>query len=1153
MAKNRDILSHYLKHYPKLKADFESVHEQYERDFRIVSDDYADEIEKIKEQYRIFEEDHLRQYLDKEIDFQQAREFITGEYQSLFDRLDADVAKHNEQKNAIILQENQAFEQVLNEIEKLRSAAKNQYLELTSDINNRIDHEMKVHHDFINEEDRKFKSIQKNYQEINSEQANRLLWTIEASKNALIDLGAQLKENSFQHAKYMNESVLKVLESLRETKNKLTVLFKSTTDIFSRQKDKIERLNHERQKPHTQLNQTIIRQYVRQIQEVNQKKTSFEQMIRHELKTSLKIIGTRILRYDYEGNRVETEKAILQYEIVKKKAEYLLHRNQAMSDLLISKYQNEIKKIKIDSFRRVEEIKLAYFMPAAFFQNSINLYSNFAFYVNESFDDLDNLLTDLIRFNQKITEVEGDYIRQSAKTVEDYKIKVMVQVNGVTTRLTDLITKIDVLSKDIITLESNNQLEVAEIRKKMESTDIYGDYQKYLVGLDNDEYFACFQHDINMQKIKSEMAYKEELLEIDRQVTNIHLKQQFEVANRKHLTNIAINEKEIHDLAYDKELAYFFARYDHELKNLTLKEKSERAKLNFRMVRHNFQFAAKYDELRQLHIKNRQEGSQHVVEYVYNTQKLIDLNDSETDVVLKQMEHDPLDRDYGYYLNSLREKTVELLLEQARVKTANNAQAIEIYHHRFFDAKQRITSVLSEHRDLLKRLLINLDEHFAVIQASSITAYRAYLLRVLRTLDSAKDIAFSTISDLNPDKDLTEARHQFNTNYEQMVIISHETLTSIPKAKNKGKRLRPLLEKFYIESLELFKRLEDLFFLNLDQAELSIIESDVLYIQRVNEATQKTIKVVEDEYDHLIYQAVKMGKKSKKKAAHLTHLTQTLDEQLKAKVRKVNAAYMDTMKSEADKLEYIKRSLIKIVRDNEHAMALQDKAEKAEFVLRRKQIDKQYHDFVKAYQRLKQLNEDAYNQEISYINRLGDAKAKIYQDALLSLDQKVVALPSGSSDLVGRLETEKEALVQKRRVDLLQQYAIIEGNKFTSRPKYLKQIEEVKKRLPDDYLALYQKMQLAQKEFLEQYLETETSFSDDFRNFLLSQQNYRKIIETDDITQKPFDDYFKLQTELLNMTTEAYQTTIEKSDMTKAKIKETEAKSKERQERIING
>ncbi len=1153
MAKNRDILSYYLKHFHRLQSDYDSVRKNRERDFQIAVSEYADEIEKIRQQYAALEETKIVEYLKKETDYGLATRFVSDEYDQLFDRLEHDISRHEEEKARLIERENRDFTSVLEEISRMREQAENEFKELTSEIYKRIDHEMKVHHDFIEQEDGKFKSIQKGYQEINSEQANRLLWTIEASKNALIDLGQQLEENSIEHAKYMNESVLKVLEALRETKNRLTHLFKSTTEVFSRQKTKIERLNHERQKPHSDLNETIIRQYVRQIRDVNLKKTSFEQMIRQELKNSLKTIGERILMYDRDNNRIETEKAIMQYEIVKKKADYLLHRNSSLADLLISKYQNEIKKIKIDSFRRVEEIKLAYFMPAAFFQNSINLYSNFAFYVNESFDDLDNLLSDLIKYNQRITEVESNYVRESAKTAEDYKIKVMAQVNSVTQKLTDLITRIDQLSKDIVTLESNNQLEVAELRKKMETTDISGDYQKHLVSLDNDEYFACFQHDINMQKIKSDMAYEEKLFEIERSVTEIHFRQQIQAADKKHLLDISKHEKDIHDIAFDRELAYFFARFEEEKRTIRIRQEIDMLDLHHQMHRKNNLFAQKYEELRKEHLKNRSEGSQQVVEYVYNTQKLIDLNDSETHDMTGNLETSEIDRDYAYYLESMREKTVALLLEQARLKTQPNTQAIKLYHHHFHLLNSEIHSAIINKIDPIKRLLVNLDRDFSIAQAARISAYNAYLHPILETMEFCRDRVLASVTELRPTADLQVLKSRFNTSFEKFVILADDTLKAIKKYEGKGKPLQTILETFYVGLLSIMTSLDIEFKKAIDKTETELILNDVLYIDRVNNATKKTINMVEDEYDHLIYQALRMKRNQGKKKKHLARLTTELDEQLKRKVRNVNAAYMDTMRSEADKLQFIRRSLAKIVLDNDKAIALQDKMENQAFRLRLKHLDKRFNNFLKAYEHLKQMNQDAYNQEVNYLNKLSLAKDKAYADSLVALEKKMQSLPTTKTKLIFELESEKQSLIQKRRVDLLQQYAIIEGNKFTSRPKFLKEIEQVKNRLSDDYLKLYQEMQSAQKDFLDQYLTTESAFTEDFRIFLSNQQNYRKLIETDNITQKPFEDYFQIQTDLLKMTTDAYQTTIEKSDMTKAEIDDTETKSKQKQDRIING
>jgi len=1153
MAKNRDIISYYLKQFPKLKSDHESVQKDLERDLMLVIQDYADEIENIKSNYQVFEDNHLRQYLEKEQDFSNAIEFVDSEYKELFDRLDIDFSGNQDYTNQRIEQENIQFKAVINNINELKKQAHVQFLELTKEINKQIDHEMKVHFDFIDDEDGKFKSVQKNYQEINSEQANRLLWTIEESKNALIDLGKQLQDNSFQHAKYMNESVLNVLESLRETKNKMTVIFKATTDLFSKQKSKIERLNHERQKPHSLLNQTIIRQYVKQIREVNQKKTSFDQMIRRELKKSLDILGKRILDFDEQGNRFETEKAIMQYEIVQKKAEYLLHRNEAMSELLISKYQNEIKKIKIDSFRRVEEIKLAYFMPATFFQNSINLYSNFAFYVNESFDDLDNLLTDLISFNQKISDVESNYIRQSAKTVEDYKIKVMVQVNNVTTKLTDLITKIDILSKNIITLESRNQLEVAEIRKKMESTEINGDYQKYLVQLDNDEYFACYQHDINMQLIKSETQYKDSLLLIDKNVTSLHKQQQIMLADQKHMASVSLSEKTIHDLAYDRELAFFYATYDKDKLAIKFRERLEANKLAYSFARYNYLFAKKYDLLRQEHIKNRQDGSQHVVEYVYNTQKLIDLNELQTKTITEKIGQSETERDYAYYLELMRENMIKSIIHQTDLKTDKNRQAVTLYHHHFYETLTQTSNLFNNHTRIIKRLLVHLDNDFALNQGINVINQNAYTYSVCYLIEQTYSKAIESITDMMPQINVSILRKSRQEDFETYVILAHSTLINLKKSRTKKNKTRIVLENFYIKSLHLFKNVGNQIQRSLHKAELAIIKNDVLFIEKINEQTHKTSRIVNNEFDTLIYRAVRMGKKKDKKVENLAKLKTLTELELKNKVKKVNVAYMDTMKNEADKITFVKKEIVKIIKENENALLMQKQAEKVNFRLERKFLDKKYSDFVKAYQRLKSINEECYLAEINFVESMAVSVSNEVETALLALDKKIVQLPSTGTSLAKQLEADKQVLVEKRRFDLLQQLALIEGSKFTNRPKYLKEIEAVKQRLPEDYLGLYQQMQKAETEFLQQYTATEASFEDDFRQFLQSQQTYRRIIDEDSVTAKPFEKYFDLQKKLLDKTQEAYSTNMEKSGVTKSMIKAEETKSKDRQNRIING
>ncbi|MCK7486082.1 MAG: hypothetical protein MZU97_11425 [Bacillus subtilis] len=109
------------------------------------------------------------------------------------------------------------------------------------------------------------------------------------------------------------------------------------------------------------------------------------------------------------------------------------------------------------------------------------------------------MLSDFIRFNQSLTQTRVQYIQTSAKVFADFKVDLLVTVNAVTAKLSELITDIDRVSTDIISLESKNRLEVADVKKQMENAEITGDYHKYLKGLEFDRFFADYQHDLNIK------------------------------------------------------------------------------------------------------------------------------------------------------------------------------------------------------------------------------------------------------------------------------------------------------------------------------------------------------------------------------------------------------------------------------------------------------------------------------------------------------------------------------------------------------------------------------------------------------------------------------------------------------------------------------
>lgn len=1150
MAKHRDIISYYLNHFPKIRSDFLSARETLERNLDDTRNNHIQEIERIRDNYESFENNHAIEYRQQEDDYLAAVSLINEEYEDIFSKIDSDLSHQRAVFDGRTKAETEQFKSIMASIDNLRQDAYSKYLELTDAINKKIDHEMKVHIDFINQEDAVLANIHKEYQERNAQQANRLLWTIEQSRNALETLAKELHSTSMNEVTFMNESILKIIESLRETGNRITVLFKSTSDLFLKQKDKIENLNLERQKPHSQLNQIIIRQYVKQIRDVNHKRTVFDQMVKTELEKSLLVLGQRIVDYDASNDKLETEKAILQYEIAQEKADYLLHKNQAMSDLLISKYQNEIKKIKIDSFKRVEEIKLAYYMPAAFYQNSVNLYSNFAFYTRESFNELDGLLSSLLEYNNQLADTKNAYISLSTKTVEDYKLKVMVHVNSVTSKLTDLVSKIDELSKKIITLESNNQLEIAEIRKKMESVDITGDYQKYIAGLDNDEYFACYQHDINMQKIRSEHTYQENLLLVEKSANQIHKDKSVLNSSIRHLLALAASEKNIRDLTFDKELALFYAQHALMVSEQATKEKLEKLTLEYYFSKHANLLARGYEHLRKTNDLEMQAGSETVVDYVHKTQKLIDLNESDADMIKRRITVNESEREYAYYLEKSREKIIRQIESLSAQKVQKSEQALVLYKNHFYSTIFAIQRLFDNHLYSLKRSLLRLDRNNANAQAADFTDKNGFLRLVCENIDKAFTLAEASLLQLRPQFNLetvASLRKQYLSRYS---ILSARSLKLLKRTSGKSRKTYAILETFYVESIKLIDGILSSMRKIIDSAEIDITRDDVLFIERNNQQRNKTVRIINREFDRLVYDAVKTGKRKNRQIKTITKRAEVLNNILKDKVKLVNDAYLSQVHASKAKLEFIKRELANMISDNEKALRMQLRTDRKRYESERKIMKKRQSNFLKVYQMFKKHSEYLYQHETDFIEKSTLSKLADYDQALITLDKKVIQLPEDTRALSKQLETEKMALVEKRNHSMHDQLTAIESQKFIARPKFIETIEAIRKRLPSDYLELYRQIQTAENDFLSQFHNTDLVFAKDFKDFLRDQTKYTEVLNND-LPLKPFDSFLKFQEYIYEKTDLVFLETIDKSNQTKKMIADEEQRMKDKEKRII--
>ena len=1113
---------------------------------------YNSEIAKIEENFDVFGLENQKTYERYEADFTRVLEYIDQEYFGLFKALDEDFVAHRQKLESQLAAEDEQYQKIVKAFEDLENDAYSTYQTLCQESEATINKETEIHQRFVDEQTSNFEAIKDKYNFINNNQYDKLLWTMEKSKNALNQLSKQLNEQAFNDTKYMNQTVLNIIEQLRDTKNKITALFKTTTQAFTIKKDRIDELSTIRQIPYSEINQTLIDQYVRQITSVNQKKIAFDKLVNEDYLKSSMIVGKRIIDADSKKNQRLTKKFIMQYGIIKAKSNYLLKRNQQLSDLLISKYQNEIRKIKVDSFKRVEEIKLAYSLPSHFFQNSINLYSNFAFYVSESLDELDNMLSDLLRFNQNITQTFVDYMTSSTKAFEDYKINCQVTVNNITSKMTDLLTNINRFSKDIVSLESKNRLEIADIKKQMENADITGDYQKYLATLNNDRSVTDFQHTVNIKKTQVYADGEASLLVIQREVTERNRQRQIDQAALKHERLINNLEKDIHDLAYDKELAICEARYRRDLALIDQEQKQTlENEAFFRASQQDFLWQTLQKQLAEYE-HNKAVGSDYVVDFVHQTQKIIDVEKSKTLATQAYLLGSKLPYAYAYHLELEREEVKKHLLYRTSQKTEPYEKAIQYFDHLLFVNRKNIIKQIGRYSLYLKHLLANLSDANAPIQAESLSLEHFYRYEVLSVIRNSRETVSSLIS---PEKNadlLTKADKLFDDDFKRVAILTTSAEKKCLMNVKSIKGLRKSLLGYYVEMILLLDAFLEHVYIILDELEECLIKNDVLTVKKYQDEMNRKKLMIDMEYDLAVFHAGKQKTKADKAIIIVNSECKAVENRLAARVYQLNKTYIDGLKEQEKFIDYLDQELSREYKKQVHSKTIDLKQELSTFKKQKQTLDNNQKRYIYAYEVMKKQNYSLVEQANKRAMANLDMQDKQRAEGLITLNQTIETLPKKNDQMVSSLELQKEQFVKSHSMSLTHELAHIEEQKFISRPAFLTKIAEIRDRLPQDYMTLYKQIAIAQTTFVKQYPDAHDLYSMEYNRFLNSQTEYNNILFNDSIILHPFEKYLHVSDRIKIKTDEVFQDTVKKSAARLDEIKKQAIESEENQKRIIN-
>ena len=1119
---------------------------------REIEQNYQAEVQKIEENFGLFALENQKTYQRYEGDFQKVLEVIDQEYAGLFQALDEDFLAHRDQLQAKKNREAEAFSKIAADFEDLKRAALETYQSMCRDSEAAINKEFEIHQKFVDQKNAEFESVREEYSLMNNRQYDLLLWTMEKTKNSLQEMTRQLNEKAFNDTKFMNTAILQILEKLRDAKNKMTALFKTTTLGYANKKNRIAELSEIRQIPYSEINQNLIDQYVRQIAAINQKKVAFEKLVQEDFLKSSMIIGKKIIEADAQNDGRLTQKYIMQYGIVQAKSRYLLNRNQKLTDLLISKYQNEISKIKVDSFRRVEEIKLAYSMPAQYFQDAINLYSNFAFYVSESMDEIDNMLSDFIRFNQTISQTFVDYVKSSAKTFEDYKINCLVTLNNVTNKMTDLITNIDRLSKDIVSLESNNRLEIASVKKAMENADITGDYKKYLAQLETDMAIAEHQHGFLQKTHQLSSDAEAALLVAQREVTEKNKQKASEEALSKHDRLLNNLEKDTHDQAYDKELALIQAKYRRDLAMVALEEKRALEQETFEVVRQRGLLGEAIRRELGRYEANKSAGSEFVVEYVHHAQHLIDLHKDQTLRAHDYLLQSSAPRAYAYLLEEQRRSLIDQLRFRTDRQTEPHRRAIEYFDHALFTARKNIENQMGKPLVALKHLLVSLIDENAPLQAEALSLEHFYRYDILSAVSATKDTISALVSKEKSTALWDKATSWLDEDFRKIAILTTEAEKDSLMNVHSVKGLRKTLYAFYVETILWSENFLDHVRSALDELEEILISGDVMTIKKFRDESLAKERIIEEEFDREIVRAAKEQTPAENAIPQVAFAAKTVETTIADRVFLLNQTYVRGLREQESAMRFMDKELRKEDAKNRAGAESRTRDAKAASLRAKKQVETTYRRHIEGYETLKKKSSaetlTANARLVTDLSR-GDQNRTA---SLASLHRSVETVPAQNEKKLAALEAEKAQFIAERRSALEKELARLEEEKFVSRPAYLSQMSAIRERLPQDYVGLYQKIGEAQSSYLKQWQVANTAYAGEFDRFVKSRLESAGILFNDALILHPFEKVLIINDRLKIKTDEVVQDTLAKSNATAESLRKQVSESEENQKRILN-
>ena len=617
------------------------------------------------------------------------------------------------------------------------------------------------------------------------------------------------------------------------------------------------------------------------------------------------------------------------------------------------------------------------------------------------------MLENFKQYNEDYIKYKTDYIHRSQKTFEDYKINLLVKVNDTTDHLTEYISRIDDLSHQIVTLESNNRLEVAEIRKKMENLDVFGDYQKYIASLESDQFFAVNQHHKNQQSIQIEANYTSNLLDINREVLLLNQNKLDYAEYQQYMIEVADHEKEITKLGHQRKIEEAKVLYKKRIDEIVSLRELARNQIIYNARKTNYGYSSTYVDFLETEAKKNQIGAERVIDFVHHVQNLIDLN---VDQTAKINNYIKTTTDDFSYLKSLEDNRLNLVSQVNKTKNKKNhicETACEIYEKEIKDLQKEFHHIFSKYISLLKNDLLLLQSINP--QMLDVLDHDGYKTELTSAINYIYKKSISLAYKYQIPNQVVSLDNTLEDNLGRFIVNNIKTFKKIRKTKS-SKKIKKLLHSYFVETYTLLSDYMDCIDSSLAFILAKTTANDKAFIKNTDRKAEKTSSIINKEYEKLEFYAIKHNKSQKKQLKHYKEYSNRLNGIYKKQVAEINVEYLNNVKESEDLGNQIYKNFLKIVNKNNKELTQMIKFMDKMFNKEQKQLDKQYNEFKKSLSHIELERESYHSDEVAYINNLYDNKNIQASKTITVLESKITKLPIDRENQFLRISSQKVGL-----------------------------------------------------------------------------------------------------------------------------------------------